>query len=330
MDLHPDYLSTQHGRRLGVPVFGVQHHYAHLAACMADNGITEPVVGAVWDGSGYGTDGTVWGGEFLRATETSFERVACLRPFRLPGGDVAAREPRRSALGLLAARGGEALARWRALQPAAFADDEWRVLAQAIARGLNAPVTSSIGRLIDAAAAIMGVRQVMRFEGQAAMQLEDLVDARVHDAYPFALTPADPAWQLGSWDAPHLVVDWAPLVDALLADAEAATPVGTMAARLHNSLAEMAVAVALALGETRLLLTGGCFQNRYLTETTAAKLEAAGVRAYSHQRLPPNDGGIAAGQIVAWLRAHRGAAPAIAAAGRDTRVPVHATVAAVR
>ncbi|MCC6992654.1 MAG: carbamoyltransferase HypF, partial [Acidobacteria bacterium] len=328
VDLHPDYLSTQHGRALGVPVFGVQHHYAHLTACMADNGLTGTVMGAVWDGSGYGTDGTVWGGEFLRTTETSFERVACLRPFRLPGGDTAVREPRRSALGLLLARGGDALARWRALQPQAFADDEWRVLTQMVSRGLNAPVTSSIGRFIDAAVAIMGVRQVMRFEGQAAMQLEDLVDAAVHDAYPFALTPAEPAWALGSWEAPHLVVDWAPLVDALLADVEAATPVGTMAARLHNTLAEMAVAVALALGETRLLLTGGCFQNRYLTESTVTKLETAGVRAYSHQRLPPNDGGIAAGQIVAWLRARQGAAVATSAASMAlTLAPVRAIVA---
>lgn len=304
VDLHPDYLSTQHGRASGLPVFGVQHHYAHLAACMADNDLTGTVVGAVWDGSGYGADGTVWGGEFLRTTAHGFERVACLRPFRLPGGDTAVREPRRAALGLLLARGGDALARWRALQPAAFTADEWRVLTQAAGRGLNAPVTSSIGRLIDAAVAIMGVRQVMHFEGQAAMQLEELVDAAVHEAYPFALAPAEPAWRLGSWEAPPLVVDWAPLVDALLADVDAAAPVGTMAARLHNALAEMAAAVALALGESRLLLTGGCFQNRYLTEATAARLDTAGTRAYSHQRLPPNDGGIAAGQIVAWLRAH--------------------------
>ena len=328
VDLHPDYLSTRHGHTLGIPVFGVQHHYAHLAACMADNGLTGPVVGAVWDGSGYGADGTVWGGEFLRATATSFERVACLRPFRLPGGDKAVREPRRSALGLLLARGGDALARWRALRPEAFADEEWRVLAQAASRGLNAPVTSSIGRLIDAAVAIMGVRQVMRFEGQAAMQLEDLADASVHDAYPFALTPADPSWQLGSWGAPQLVVDWTPLLDALLADVEARTPVGVMSARLHNALAEMAVAVALALGESRLVLTGGCFQNRYLTEATASRLETAGVRAYSHQRLPPNDGGIAAGQIVAWLRAHSGAEAATSApAVRGAHAPVHAIVA---
>jgi hydrogenase maturation protein HypF len=261
------------------------------------------VAGAVWDGSGYGTDGTIWGGEFLRATATSFERVACLRPFRLPGGEAAVREPRRSALGLLAAHGADAAGRWRKLHPDAFTTSEWRVLQHALARGVNAPVTSSIGRLIDAATAIIGVRQVMRFEGQAAMELEQLVDPAVRDAYPFALTSADPAWRVGAWQPPPLVVDWAPLVETLLGDVEAGAPVGTMAARLHNSLAEMAVAVALALGEVRLLLTGGCFQNRYLTEQAATRLAAAGVRPYWHQRLPPNDGGIAAGQLVAWLRA---------------------------
>jgi len=306
VDLHPGYLSTRYGRDLGLPVFAVQHHYAHLAACMADNGLTGPVAGAVWDGSGYGTDGTVWGGEFLRTTDAGFERLACLRPFRLPGGESAVREPRRSALGLLTAHGGEAVDRWRRLHPEAFAAEEWRVLARATARGVNAPVTSSVGRLIDAASAIIGARQVMRFEGQAAMELEQLIDAGVRDAYPFALTPADDAWLPGAWQAPGLVVDWAPLVEALLVDAEAATPTGVMAARLHNTLAEIAVTVALALGESRLLLTGGCFQNRYLTEQTAARLDAAGVRPYWHQRLPPNDGAIAAGQIVAWQRARAG------------------------
>jgi hydrogenase maturation protein HypF len=319
VDLHPDYLSTQHGRALGVPVTTVQHHYAHLAACMADNDLTAPVVGAVWDGSGYGTDGTVWGGEFLRATADGFERVACLRPFRLPGGEAAVREPRRSALGLLTARGGDAVDRWRRHQPAAFSEEEWRVIGKAIRRGLNAPVTSSIGRLLDAATSIMGVRHVMRFEGQAAMQLEQLVDARVHEAYPFGLVPPDPAWRLGTWQAPGLVVDWAPIVDALLDDVDAGTDVGVMAACLHNTLAEVAVAVALALGESRLLLTGGCFQNRYLTEQAAARLEAMGVRPYWHQRLPPNDGGIAAGQIVAWLRAPRPAARPLAGRTRETR-----------
>jgi hydrogenase maturation protein HypF len=180
IDLHPDYQSTAYGRTMGLPVTPVQHHYAHLAACMVDNDVRGSVVGAVWDGTGYGTDGTIWGGEFLRATAEGFERVACLRPFRLPGGDAAAREPRRSALAVLTALGEGALARWQARRraeglmdrdgsvtrasgdvaggpagvgrPEVFTAEEWRVLPQAIARGLNAPVTTSMGRLLDAVA----------------------------------------------------------------------------------------------------------------------------------------------------------------------------------
>ncbi len=302
VDRHPDYLSRRYGVELGLPVTEVQHHYAHLAACMLDNDVTGDVLGAVWDGSGYGTDGTVWGGEFLRATATGFARVACLRPFRLPGGDRAVREPRRSALGLLVARGGDAVMRWRRQQPNVFTGEEWRVLEQAASRGLNAPVTSSMGRLFDAVAAIAGLKAVSRHEGQAAMLLEQAVDPSGHDAYPFDLVPADPAWALGSWDAPGLVIDWAPLVDALLDDVDGGVPVGVMSARLHNACADMAARVALACGDARLMLTGGCFQSRVLTERTAGLLESIGVRAYWHQRVPPNDGGISAGQVAAWLR----------------------------
>lgn len=304
VDRHPDYLSTAYGRALGLPVTAVQHHYAHLAACMADNDLTGPVLGAVWDGTGYGDDGTVWGGEFLRATADGFERDVSLRPFRLPGGDRAAREPRRSALGVLAAMGPDAVARWRRLRPDVFGEEEWRVLRHAESRGVNAPVTTSMGRLIDAAAGLAGVRDVMRFEGQAAMLLEQAVDPSVHDAYPMELVPPEPDWLPGAWAPPPMVVNWAPLVEALLSDVERGVPVGTIAARVHLALAEVLVAVATVLGERRLLLTGGCFQNRVLTEAAVARLRAAGVQPYWHQRLPPNDGGISAGQIVAWLRGH--------------------------
>ena len=303
VDAHPDYLSTHYGQRLGVPVAAVQHHYAHLAACMLDNDLTGAVLGAVWDGSGFGDDGTVWGGEFLRATATGFIRVACLRPFRLPGGERAVREPRRSALGLLAARGGDALDRWLRRAPGVFGTEELRVLRQATARGLNAPVTSSMGRLIDAVTSLVGLRHVTRYEGQSAMQLEQVIAQGVTDAYPFDLVPPDSAWLPGAWRPPALVVDWAPLVDALLDDCDRGASTGVMAARLHNACAEMVVRVALAVGEPRVLLTGGCFQNRYLTERVADRLEAVGLRPYWHQRLPPNDGGISAGQVAAWLRA---------------------------
>ena len=317
VDLHPDYQSTAYGRTMGLPVTAVQHHYAHLAACMVDNDLRGPVVGAVWDGTGYGTDGTIWGGEFLRATATGFDRVACLRPFRLPGGDAAAREPRRSALAVLTALGEGALMRWQARRPEVFTAEEWRVLPRAIARGVNAPVTTSMGRLLDAVAAIVGLRHVMAFEGQAAMLLEQAVDPTVRQPYPIALRPVDATWYPGAWDAPPMVVDWAPMIRALLTDVELGVDVGVMAARVHLALADALVHVALALGEPRLLLTGGCFQNRVLTEAAIAHLAEAGVKPYWHQRLPPNDGGISAGQIAAWLRAHGEAGLGDAVAGTD-------------
>lgn len=319
VDLHADYRSTRYGRGLGLPVTAVQHHYAHLAACMADNDLTGPMLGAIWDGSGYGTDATVWGGEFLRTTTTGFERVACLRPFRLPGGEAAVREPRRSALGLLAARGGEALQRWRRLAATGLSAEADRVLVQMADRGLNAPVTSSIGRLFDAVASIAGVRQIARFEGQAAMALEMCVAPGVSDAYPLPLSPPQPEWQMGSWAPPPLVLDWAPLIDALLDDVEAGTPPGVIAARVHHALVQAIVDVAVGLGAPAIALSGGCFQNAYLTEAAITRLTNAGVRPYWHQRLPPNDGAIAAGQIVAWLRQH----------GADAHMPASAAVAAV-
>lgn len=313
VDLHSDYASTGIGRRLGLPAVAVQHHYAHLLACMVDNDLQGPVLGAVWDGVGLGTDGTVWGGEFLRTNDEGFERVACLRPFRLPGGERAVREPRRSALGLLAARGDGALARWFALAPAAFDRVERKVLCQAAERGLNAPVTSSAGRLLDAVAAIAGLSYRMRFEGQAAMLLEQQVDASIADGYAITLTAPDRLPRLGAWAPPALVADWAPLVDALLDDVAAGVPVPVMAARVHNALATLVVDVAVRVSASRMLLTGGCFQNRYLADTAITRLERAGVRAYWHQRLPPNDGGIAAGQVLAALR--------MPPARLDTRAP---------
>ncbi|MFN7976516.1 MAG: carbamoyltransferase HypF [Vicinamibacterales bacterium] len=305
VDLHPDYQSTVYGRALGLQSTPVQHHYAHLMACMVDNDLRGDVVGAVWDGTGYGTDGTIWGGEVLRATASGFDRVACLRPFRLPGGDAAAREPRRSALAVLAALGEGALARWQTRRPDVFTDEEWRVLPQAIARGINAPVTTSMGRLLDAVACLVGLRDVMAFEGQAAMLLEQAADPFVQQPYPIVLRPAERAWYPGAWDAPPMVIDWAPMIRALITDVEHDVAVGVMAARVHLALAEALVQVATALGESRLLLTGGCSQNRVLTEAALAHLTDAGVKPYWHQRLPPNDGGISAGQIAARLRAHR-------------------------
>ena len=297
-DLHPHYLSTGYAQESGLPVVTVQHHYAHILACMAENELAEPVLGVSWDGTGFGLDGTVWGGEFLRVAEGSFTRVAHLRPFGLPGGDKAIKEPRRTALGLLhAAFGDEAFGMTDLAPVAAFTARELRVIRQMIARRLNVPLTSSAGRLFDAVASLAGLRQQVRFEGQAAMELESaLAGVQTDEAYPFAcrVPEEDPQGAI--------VMDWAPLVRAVLDDVRSRVAAGMIAARFHNALVEMIVAVAERLGETRVALSGGCFQNRYLTERAVTRLRAAGFRPYWHQRVPPNDGGIALGQLVAAAR----------------------------
>jgi hydrogenase maturation protein HypF len=297
-DLHPHYLSTGYANETGLPAVRVQHHYAHVLACMAENELDEPVLGVSWDGTGFGLDGTVWGGEFLRVAEGGFTRAAHLGTFVLPGGDQAVKEPRRAALGLLhAVFGDDAFGMADLAVLAAFTPRELKVLRQMMTRGLNVPMTSSAGRLFDAVASICGLRQRVRFEGQAAMELESAgAGLDTAEAYPFACRVP-----LGSPDAP-MIVDWAPLVHALLDDVRSGVAIGPISARFHNALAEMIVAVARHVGEPRVALSGGCFQNRYLTERAVTRLGAEGFRPYWHQRIPPNDGGIALGQIVAATR----------------------------
>jgi len=299
VDLHPDYHSTRYGRTLGPEVVAVQHHHAHVAACLADNHIEGPVLGVAWDGSGYGPDGTIWGGEFLVADTRSFRRFAALHPFRLPGGDAAVREPRRAALGLLHALLGDALFERRDLTPVAdFTPAELRLLVTMLARGVNAPLTSSAGRLFDGVAALVGLRQRASFEGQAAMELEFALDGEAGGLYPFDLIPAGEAgFTPGPW-CPELALDWRALLRAILAERAAGTAIATISARFHATLAAMIVAVAKRAGLPRVVLSGGCFQNRQLVERAVAGLEAAGFAAYTHQRVPPNDGGLALGQAV--------------------------------
>lgn len=301
-DLHPDYLSTQWAREhvaapaLGgrgpsapLPLVAVQHHHAHLAACLAEHGVEGPALGVTWDGTGYGDDGTVWGGEFLLGDAAGYTRVAHLRPFRLPGGDVAVQEPRRVALALLWEMAGDEALAWNDLAPVrALAPVERKALAQMLRRGINTPLTTSAGRLFDGVAALVGLRQRVSFEGQAAMALEFAADPAERGAYPFPCRPL-PA-------APTLL-DWQPLVEALLADLRAGVSSGIIAARFHNSLVEAMATVAQAVSERRVVLTGGCFQNRLLTERAVRRLREAGFEVLLHRQVPPNDGGISLGQI---------------------------------
>jgi len=332
-DLHPEYLSTKWANERGgewergregesvihpfplspILTLPVQHHHAHLAACLAENAVDGPALGVTWDGTGYGTDGTIWGGEFLLGDASGFERVAHLRPFCLPGGDAAVKEPRRVALALLWELFGDAALEMDELFPIrALRPTERKLLAQMLAKGINAPITTSAGRLFDGIAALIGLHQQVSFEGQAAMALEFAADAREIGAYPFSMAEragewgngrmgeksvSAPALPLSRSPVPPLVLDWQPLIEAVLTDLRRGVATGIMAARFHNALVESIVAVAQAAGERRVALTGGCFQNRLLTERAAERLERAGFEVLLHRQVPPNDGGISLGQV---------------------------------
>jgi len=299
-DLHPNYVSTvwagREAAKTKAEPIRVQHHYAHALSCMAENEVAAPALAVTWDGSGFGPDGTVWGGEFLKIDECGYRRVARLRPMQLPGSERAVREPRRCGLSALWQTLGEAALERNDLAPvAAFSDSDRRIVGQMLRQGLNAPWTSSAGRLFDAVASIIGMRQQVRHEGQAAMELEWLAEhSDDREVYDFVLdTAAD--------DAPS-ELDWRPMVRGLLRDVAAGIQQAVMARRFHNTLVEMMVRVAGEHKGLNVLLTGGCFQNRLLTELAIARLTDAGGKVYWHQRVPPNDGGIALGQVVAAAR----------------------------
>jgi hydrogenase maturation protein HypF len=291
-DLHPDYLSTKHAvEQDGVRLIGVQHHHAHLAACLAEHGERRPAVGAIFDGTGYGEDGTVWGGELLFGGLEGFERAGLLFPVRMPGGEAAIRQPWRMASAWLVAAFGEpceppgALAR----QIDAHA---WSQVSRLALSGMASPLTTSAGRVFDAVAALCGLRAEVNYEGQAAVELEAACDQREGHAYELPLIDDG---------AGPLVIDARPMIRAVVRDVDGRTEVGTVAARFHNGLADVtARACALTAGRRGtdlVVLSGGVFQNRRLLGRTAALLSDAGLRVLTPERLPPNDGGIAYGQL---------------------------------
>jgi len=299
-DVHPVYLSTRYARsqisnlESQIPI---QHHHAHIAACMAENGLTgeRPVIGVAFDGTGYGTDGAIWGGEFLVADYGSFRRAAHLKYAPLPGGDAAIRRPYRIALAYLWAAG----IPWDDDLPpvAATTPAERSVLARQLERGLNVVPTSSAGRLFDAVSALAGVRQRVNYEAQAAIELEALAQDGVEEVYSFDVSGEE--------------IDFFPCLRAIVADVRAGAPAGVIAARFHNGLARLICDVCLRLrdetGLNRVALSGGVFQNVTLLAIAVPLLREAGFAIYTHHLVPPNDGGISLGQaLIAAVKAGGG------------------------
>ncbi|HQZ96853.1 MAG TPA: carbamoyltransferase HypF [Pyrinomonadaceae bacterium] len=294
-DEHPDYLSTRYARSQMVPRIAVQHHYAHILSCMAENDLEGSVLGIAWDGTGYGGDGTIWGGEFLRVDADGFTRAAHFRTFPLPGGDKAVREPRRVALGILFEELGDHVFSMDDLHPVkSFDTSELALIKSMLVKHINSPMTSSVGRLFDAVSSIIGLRQTVRFEGQAAMELEFAISALHPDErYDCSLTTGEDGC---------LVVDWGRAISDIIADTQSGVCRALISARFHNMLVETIISVAKRVGENAVALSGGCFQNKYLLERAVDRLREEGFRPYWHQRVPTNDGGIALGQTIAAAR----------------------------
>jgi hydrogenase maturation protein HypF len=293
-DLHPDYASTRYARQRSageIECLAVQHHHAHMASCMAENGVVGPVIGVTFDGTGLGMDGTVWGGEFLVGDYRAFRRAAHLRPVGMPGGDQAIRQPWRMALSHLVDAGeGLDLLRPR-VQPLAL-----QTVERMLHRRLHTPMTSSMGRLFDAVAALAGVRDTVSYEGQAAMELEWLATTVPPEgAYPLALEAAEEG------GAPKWIIDTRPLIRAVAQHAAQAVPARTIARRFHSTLVELVGMVCAKLrgatGIETVVLSGGVFLNALFTSEVSERLRRDGLRTYRHRLVPPNDGGLSLGQL---------------------------------
>lgn len=297
-DQHPDYVSTGFASHLGkgfnVPVLPVQHHYAHILSCMAEHGLREPVLGVAWDGAGYGTDGTIWGGEWLVVNEAGWTRVGHLRPFALPGGEQAMREPYRVAVSLLYEIYGETEMPWflptfRVMEPK-LKD----MLIAMLRQQLNSPLTSSMGRLFDGVSSMLGICHISSFEGEAAMALEFLADEITgqDDGSEYTI----PLIREG--EGPF-VADWRPLVKTVVEEIACGVETAQIAFKVQQALVALLADVAGKFGIPNVVLSGGVFQNVRVLRSAQTQLAKIGCRVYTHHQVPPNDGGLSLGQAMA-------------------------------
>jgi hydrogenase maturation protein HypF len=295
-DMHPEYLPTKYAKELaekeGIKSVPVQHHHAHIASCLAENGVEGPVIGVALDGTGYGADGRIWGGEFMIADYKDFERMAHLEYLPLPGGAQAIKKPYRTGIGYMRVLGIEPD---RKLPPfGQVGEEELSIIKSQIEKGINIPLTSSMGRLFDAVAALIGVRGIIQYEAQAAIDLETRAGeaAGEEKSYPFSVSEQNGL----------SVIKVRDLLVAIINDWKAKTPGAVIAARFHNTIARMILetcqAISKKTGINAAALSGGVFQNRLLLRKTIAMVERAGLRVYTHQQVPCNDGGISLGQAV--------------------------------
>jgi hydrogenase maturation protein HypF len=297
-DLHPAYMSTRFAMNLGgTPRTGVQHHHAHVVGVMAEHALHDPVLGVALDGSGFGPDHTVWGGEIMLADRVGFERVARFKTYPMPGGEMAIREPWRMALSVARSEGVD----WR---PAGIPAEQALAIEELLESKLNCPATSSAGRLFDAAAAYLGLCLTADYEAQGAIRLEAAADATVADHYPYRLV-LEPL---------PAVLDFGPCFHAFLREATAGSSTGAMAGRFHNTVAAAVTEICAWAAEVRgvqdVALSGGVFQNRLLLARLGRQLRDAGLRVFANHLVPANDGGLALGQAaVAVARAQRGVIP---------------------
>ena len=285
-DLHPDYHSTIIANQQSIQKKTIQHHHAHILSCMAEHDLQAPLLGFAWDGTGLGLDKNLWGGECLLVNKQSFQRYAHFRYFPLVGGDKAAQEPRRSALGLLYEIYQQQLFEHKSDLLADFSVQELKLLQHSLNKRLNTVNTSSVGRLFDGVSSLLGLCDINSYEGQAAMLLEQLArTSSTEQSYAFTLIGKQ-----------ALEINWQPMVIEILADLVSLDK-KTIAAKFHNTLADIMLSLAKQAQQQNIVLSGGCFQNAFLTEKCSVKLENAGFTVYTHEKIPPNDGGIALGQL---------------------------------
>ncbi len=292
-DLHPDYLSTKYALSLqNLPRVGVQHHHAHIVSCMAENRIDGEVIGVALDGTGLGTDGTIWGGEFLKVNYKDFTRLAHLKKVPMPGGPMAIKQPWRMAMAYLSEAFGEEVERLKIDLLKRLDQNRWDILKRAIARKINTPWTSSMGRLFDAIASILSVRDEVNYEGQAAIELERMADQEGEETYCFHLLTENSPW----------MIDLTETIQGVVRDLTEGISSPKIAGKFHRTIGQMIVQTCQALrskeGLNRVVLSGGVFQNIYLLTLVARELKGSGFEVYTHCQVPTNDGGISLGQAV--------------------------------